>query len=94
VTKSELVERIAADKGLSRREAERALEAVINAITSELRDGREVNITGFGKFHVSERAGRRGVNPRTREPMTIPASRVPRFTAGTGLKSAVRGQHR
>jgi DNA-binding protein HU-beta len=91
VTKSELVERIAADNGLPRREAERALEAVIETITGELQAGREVNITGFGKFHVAERGARRGVNPRTREPMTIPAGRVPRFTAGTGLKSAVRG---
>jgi DNA-binding protein HU-beta len=91
VTKSELIDRIARDRGLSRAEAERAVEAVVETITGLLRAGEEVNITGFGKFHVAERAARQGVNPRTGERMAIAATRVPRFTAGTGLKSAVRG---
>jgi DNA-binding protein HU-beta len=81
---------MAADHGLSRGDAERALTAVIATITETLRAGGEVSITGFGKFHVAERGARQGVNPRTGERMTIPAMRIPRFTAGTGLKSAVR----
>lgn len=91
MTKSEFVDRIARDRGLSKREAEQAVDTVIGTITDVLRGGSAVSLTGFGKFHVAERGERQGVNPRTRERITIPASRVPRFTAGSGLKSAVKG---
>ena len=61
-----------------------------STIEDELKSGDEVSFTGFGKFHVADRGAREGRNPRTGETMTIAASRVPRFTAGSGLKKAVK----
>jgi DNA-binding protein HU-beta len=90
VTKSEFVDRVAAGSGLSKKDAGAAVDAVISSIESALKGGEEVNFTGFGKFHVAERGAREGRNPRTGETMTIAASRVPRFTAGSGLKKAVK----
>ena len=90
VTKSEFVDRVASSSGLSKKDAGAAVDAVINSIESALQSGEEVNFTGFGKFHVAERGAREGRNPRTGETMTIAASRVPRFTAGSGLKKAVK----
>lgn len=90
VTKSEFVDRVASSSGLSKKDAGAAVDAVINSIESALSSGEEVNFTGFGKFHVAERGAREGRNPRTGETMTIAASRVPRFTAGSGLKKAVK----
>jgi DNA-binding protein HU-beta len=89
-TKSEFVDKVAASSGLSKKDAGAAVDAVISTIEEELKAGGEVNFTGFGKFHVAERGSREGRNPRTGETMTIAASRVPRFTAGSGLKKAVR----
>jgi DNA-binding protein HU-beta len=90
VTKSEFVDRVASASGLSKKDAGSAVEAVLGSIESALQSGEEVNFTGFGKFHVAERGAREGRNPRTGETMTIAASRVPRFTAGSGLKKAVK----
>ena len=56
-----------------------------------LQSGGDISFTGFGKFHVAERGARQGVNPRTRERITIPGGKVPRFTAGSALKQAVKG---
>jgi DNA-binding protein HU-beta len=92
VTKSELVDQVADRAGLTKVEAGRAVDAVLASVEDALRRGRDVTVAGFGKFKVSERAARTGVNPRTGERMQIAASRVPRFTAGSGLKSAVRGR--
>ena len=89
-TKSEFVDRVAANSGLSKKDAGAAVDAVISTIEDELKSGGEVNFTGFGKFHVAQRGAREGRNPRTGETMTIAASRVPRFTAGSGLKKAVK----
>ena len=89
-TKSEFVDKVAASSGLSKKDAGAAVDAVISAIEDELKSGGEVNFTGFGKFHVAQRGAREGRNPRTGETMTIAASRVPRFTAGSGLKKAVK----
>ena len=66
-----------------------AVDAVIKSIEDALRSGEDVSFTGFGKFHVAERGAREGRNPRTGETMQIAASRVPRFTAGSGLKKAI-----
>lgn len=90
--KSELVEQVAARAELSRQDAGKAVDAVIATIEDALRRGSEVTVTGFGKFHVSERGPRTGVNPRTGEKIQIAASRVPRFNAGSALKSAVKGR--
>ena len=90
MTKSEFVDRVAAQSGLSKKDAGTAVDAVITSIEDALRQGEEVSFTGFGKFHVAERGAREGRNPRTGESMTIAASKVPRFTAGSGLKKAIR----
>ena len=90
MTKSEFIDRVASKSGLSKKDAGNAVEAVISSIESALSSGEEVNFTGFGKFHVAERGAREGRNPRTGESMTIAASRVPRFSAGSGLKKAVK----
>lgn len=90
MTKSELVDQVADRAGLTKADAGRAIEAVIGTVEDALRRGSDVTISGFGKFHVSERGARTGVNPRTGERIQIAASRVPRFSAGSGLKSAVK----
>jgi DNA-binding protein HU-beta len=89
-TKAEFVDKVAAKSGLSKKDAGAAVDAVIGSIEESLRSGDEVSFTGFGKFHVANRGAREGRNPRTGETMTIAASRVPRFTAGSGLKKAVK----
>jgi DNA-binding protein HU-beta len=92
VTKSELVDQVADRAELTKQDAARAVDAVLTTVEDALRRGSEVTVSGFGKFHVSERGARMGVNPRTGERIQIAASRVPRFTAGSGLKSAVKGR--
>lgn len=89
-TKAEFVDKVAAKSGLSKKDAGTAVDAVISSIEDSLSSGDEVSFTGFGKFHVANRGAREGRNPRTGETMTIAASRVPRFTAGSGLKKAVK----
>jgi len=91
MTKAELIEQLATRAQLPRREAARALDDTLALITEALSDGEEVALAGFGKFHVGDRTARRGVNPRTGEAIVIGATRVPRFSAGSGLKKAVRG---
>jgi DNA-binding protein HU-beta len=90
MTKSEFIDKVAAQSGLSKKDAGTAVDAVISSIEDALRGGEEVSFTGFGKFHVAQRGAREGRNPRTGETMTIAASKVPRFTAGSGLKKVVR----
>jgi DNA-binding protein HU-beta len=91
VTKQEFVDAVAQKSGLSRREAGQAVEAVLDTITDALTRGDSVNFTGFGKFGTSHRKARMGVNPRNPgQKVHIPAATVPKFTAGSGLKQAVR----
>ena len=90
MTKSDFVDQVASTSGLSKKDAGTAVDAVLSTIEGALKGGDEVSFTGFGKFHVAERGAREGRNPRTGESMTIAASRVPRFTAGSGLKKAVK----
>jgi len=90
MTKSDFVEKVASTSGLSKKDAGTAVDAVIGELENALKSGEEVTFTGFGKFHVAERGAREGRNPRTGETMEIAASRVPRFTAGSGLKKAVK----
>ncbi len=92
MTKSELVDQVADRTGLTKGDAARAVDAVLDTVQDALHRGSEVALSGFGKFHVGERGARQGVNPRTGERIQIAASRVPRFTAGSGLKSAVKGR--
>ena len=90
MTKSDFVDKVAAEAGLSKKDAGAAVDAVISTIENTLKSGDEVSFTGFGKFHVAKRGAREGRNPRTGETMQIAASNVPRFTAGSGLKKAVK----
>ena len=92
MTKAEFLDRLASDERVGgKKAAGDALDAVLEAVTSVLKEGGEINFTGFGKFHVAERGPRQGVNPRTGERITIPGGRVPRFSAGSALKSEVKG---
>ena len=91
VTKSEFVDQVASESGLAKGEAGEAVDAVLSVIADTLKRGGEVNFTGFGKFSVTERGARQGVNPQTGERIQIPASKVPRFSAGSALKKAVKG---
>ena len=90
MTKSDFVDQVASASGLSKKDAGTAVDAVLGTIEKALSSGDEVSFTGFGKFHVAQRGAREGRNPRTGETMQIAASKVPRFTAGSGLKKAVK----
>ena len=92
MTKQEFVDKIASKTDLSRRDAAKAVDAFLDTITESLKQGEEVAFTGFGKFSTQRRAARQGVNPRNpSEKVHIPAATVPRFSAGSQLKQAVRG---
>jgi DNA-binding protein HU-beta len=90
MSKSEFVDAVASAADLSKKDAAAAVDAVLGTIESELKGGGEVSFTGFGKFHVAQRGAREGRNPRTGETMQIAATKVPRFTAGSGLKKAIK----
>ncbi len=89
MNKSELIDAIAANSGLSKADAGRALDGFTDAITSALAGGDSVSMVGFGTFAVKHRAARAGRNPRTGETIQIKASNNPAFKAGKGLKDAV-----
>ena len=89
MTKSEFVDQVASRSGLNKADANRAVEAALDTIQDALVRGSEVSITGFGKFSVSDRSARQGVNPATGEKIQIAASKAQKFTAGAALKSAV-----
>ncbi len=92
MTKQEFVDQIATKSGLSRRDAGKAVDAFLETVTETLKGGGDVAFTGFGKFSTSRRAERQGVNPRNPgQKVTIPAATVPKFSAGSQLKAAVRG---
>src|SRR5947199_4918259 len=90
LTKAEFVDRIAGEFD-SKKAAADAVDTVLDGIETALARGEDINFTGFGKFSVADRAPRQGVNPRTRERITIAGGRVPKFSAGAGLKSRVKG---
>ena len=90
MTKAEFVDRISGQFE-TKKAASDAVETMLDGITDVLAGGGEINFTGFGKFSVAERGPRQGVNPRTGERITIAGGRVPKFSAGAGLKSKVKG---
>lgn len=93
MTKQEFVDKVAQRAGLQRRDAAKAVDAFLDTITDTLSQREEISFTGFGKFSTQDRAERQGVNPRNpSEKVTIPASTVPKFSAGSALKQAVRGR--
>jgi DNA-binding protein HU-beta len=90
VNKNELIDAVAAATGLTKADAEKALEAVLDSIGNALKKGLEVRLVGFGTFSVTNRAASQGRNPRTGEKIQIPASKLPKFRAGKGLKDSVQ----
>ncbi len=90
MNKTELIQKIADEADGSKSEAQRFFDAFEEVVTSALKEDDVVQITGFGKFYVQRREAREGVNPQTKKKMNIPASKVPKFTAGNGLKDAIR----
>lgn len=90
MNKNELVAEVAKASGLSKADAGRAVEAVIDFVSGALAKGDEVRLVGFGTFSTQKRAATTGRNPRTQEPMKIPASVQPRFKAGKVLKESVQ----
>lgn len=91
MNKTDLVNSIAAKTGLSKKNSEAALNAVISSIEEALEKGEKVVLVGFGTFEVRQRAERKGRNPQTKEEIVIPASKAPVFKAGKGLKDKVNG---
>jgi DNA-binding protein HU-beta len=92
VTKQEFVDQVASKSGLSKQDAAKAVDAFLDSVTSALQSGDSVSFTGFGKFSTSQRKARMGVNPRNpSQKVHIPASTVPKFSAGSSLKQAVKG---
>ncbi len=90
MTKTELIAIIAKEADLPKVKAEKALAAAIDGITKSLKKGDKVQLVGFGTFEVRKRPARTGLNPRTKEAIKIPASKVPAFKAGKALKDAVK----
>jgi DNA-binding protein HU-beta len=89
MNKAELVDAVASAANLSKADAGRAVDAVVNSVTAALKKGQQVAVVGFGTFVVKHRAARSGRNPRTGETIKINASNVPGFKAGKALKDAV-----
>ena len=90
MNKKELIKAVATKTGFSQKDITEVVDVILGTITDTLTDGNEVNIAGFGKFLVQERAAREGVNPRTGEALHIEASKAPKFKAGKALKDAVK----
>ena len=89
MNKTELIAEVANKAGLSRKDAEKALSAVVETITEAVVKGDKVQLVGFGSFETKKREARMGRNPKTKETIEIPATRVPVFKAGKALKDAV-----
>ncbi len=89
MNKTELVKAAADHCGVSQTAANQVFDTILKTITDSLKKKEEVNIPGFGKFKVTERAARKGLNPQTGQEITIAASKAPSFSAGKALKEAV-----
>jgi DNA-binding protein HU-beta len=90
VNKTDLIQEIADKTRASKSEAQKFFDAFTNVVESELKKGNQVQITGFGKFYVQSRGARQGINPQTKQRINIPASKVPKFTAGNALKDSIK----
>jgi len=90
LNKTELIAAVAGKAELSKKDAEKALNAILDTVVDELKAGQKVQIVGFGTFEARERAARKGINPLTKAAIDIPASKVPAFKAGKVLKDAMK----
>jgi DNA-binding protein HU-beta len=89
MNKEHLVSAIAKESGMTKKDAAVALDATLKCVTEALKNNEKVTLVGFGTFQVRERAARSGRNPKTGQPLQIPAKKVPIFSAGKGLREAV-----
>ncbi|MCI0468658.1 MAG: HU family DNA-binding protein [Nitrospirae bacterium] len=90
MTKAELIDKVASDAKLTKTDASKAIDSTLNTIRTALKKGQKITLVGFGTFSVSKRKARKGRNPRTGAEIKIPATKVPKFTAGKALKDAVK----
>ena len=90
MNKSDLINAMAAESGLSKADSKKALDAFVSAVSAALKDGDKVALVGFGTLSVSERGERTGINPATKQTITIPAKKVVKFKAGNELEGAVQ----
>ena len=90
MTKADLINSVAEKANITKKDAEMMVSTVFSSITEALANGEAVQLVGFGTFEVKERASRKGINPRTKEEITIDASKLPSFKAGKALKEAVK----
>ncbi len=90
MTKAEFVQQVAAESGLTKKQAEKAVSASLQVMTDALVAGEKVSFLGFGTFETRKREERTSRNPRTGEPVLVPACKVPAFKAGKSLKDAVK----
>ncbi|HKL95666.1 MAG TPA: HU family DNA-binding protein [Paludibacteraceae bacterium] len=90
MNKADLISAIAADAGLSKVDAKKALEALVANVSKALAAGDKVGLVGFGTFSVAARAARQGINPATKQPITIAAKKVAKFKAGAELADAIK----
>ena len=90
MNKTLLIQKIADEANASKSDAQKFFEAITEVVQSELKSGNQIQITGFGKFYVQERDARQGINPQTKQRINIPASKVPKFTAGNALKEHIK----
>ena len=89
MNKTEFIAAVAEKAEISKKDSEKALKAFVDVVTEQLKAGDKVQLVGFGTFEVSERAAREGRNPQSGEPMTIAASKAPKFKAGKALKDMI-----
>ncbi|MGH3086233.1 MAG: HU family DNA-binding protein [Rubrobacteraceae bacterium] len=90
MNKTDLIQKIADETGGSKSDAQKHFDAFTEVVKDALKTGDDVQITGFGKFYVQRREARQGINPQTKQKMNIPASKVPKFTAGNALKDSIK----
>lgn len=89
MNKTEFIAAVAEEAGLSKTDAAKAVKAFTDVVTEEMKKGEKVQLIGFGNFEVSKRSAREGINPATKEKITIAAANVPKFKAGKALKEAL-----
>ena len=94
MNKGDLIDRVSVDAGISKAQADRAIDSVLGGITDSLRKGERVTLVGFGTFAVSQRRARKGRNPQTNEMIKIPATKSVRFSSGKKLKEVVNKRKR
>ena len=90
MNKTEFINAVAADAGLSKADGKKAVEAMLKTISNEMKNGGKISILGFGSFSIVEKAERKGVNPKTKQAIKIPARKVVKFKAGTDLAKVVK----